>query len=117
MKVICINSGNKPENISDEEWIEEGMVYTVVAVANMGLQEDTMGFKFEEVELTERSSPYEYYDAVRFLPVEPMIVYGELLDKIKDLKDLKDLEHQEDVETKFKPKKNFSEDDADLGSL
>ena len=29
MKVICINSQGKPDNISFNEWIQEGAVYTV----------------------------------------------------------------------------------------
>ena len=37
MRVICTNSEGKPDNISFEEWIQEGDVYTVTAIDKMGL--------------------------------------------------------------------------------
>ena len=67
MKVICIDSDNKPKGIAPEEWIEEGIVYTIIAVKKMALQK-TIGVKLKEIKLTEKSSPYEYYDALRFIP-------------------------------------------------
>jgi hypothetical protein len=70
MKVICIDSSNKPAKISPEEWIEEGIVYTVVSVVNMGLQPGKLGLTLKEVQLSKKSFPYEYYDATRFLPIE-----------------------------------------------
>jgi hypothetical protein len=70
MKVICIDSSNKPAKISPEEWIEEGIVYTVVSVVNMGLQPGKLGVTLKEVQLSKKSFPYEYYDATRFLPIE-----------------------------------------------
>jgi len=75
MKVICIDASNKPTKISLEEWIEEGVVYTVISMSKMGLQPNKIGFKLNEVELTERSFPYEYYDASRFLPIDGLIAY------------------------------------------
>lgn len=75
MKVICIDASNKPTKISLEEWIEEGAVYTVISMSKMGLQPNKIGFKLNEVELTERSFPYEYYDASRFLPIDGIIAY------------------------------------------
>lgn len=70
MKVICIDASNKPKRIADSEWIQEGVVYTVVATVNMGLQSGKIGLKLKEVELSSLSFPYEYYDAGRFLPIE-----------------------------------------------
>ena len=70
MKVICIDSSKKPNNIAGEEWIQEGVVYTVLSTVNMGLQPRRVGLKLKEVELTKKSFPYEYYDATRFLPIE-----------------------------------------------
>ena len=67
MKAICIDSSNKPENISEYEWIEEGAVYTITEVVEMGLQEGKLGVAFEEIELTAASAPYEYYSLERFL--------------------------------------------------
>jgi len=66
MQVVCINDKNKPDIIPQEEWIEEGNVYTVVSIRKMGLQHETLGYELEEVALTERSAPFEFYDAERF---------------------------------------------------
>jgi hypothetical protein len=70
MQVICIDSSDKPKRISPYEWITEGTVYTVVEIAKMGLQAGRFGYKLKEVQLSEQSFPYEYYNAERFLPVE-----------------------------------------------
>ena len=66
MQVVCINDKDKPAIIPQEEWIEEGNVYTVVSIRKMGLQHETLGYELEEVALTERSAPFEFYDAERF---------------------------------------------------
>jgi hypothetical protein len=73
MQVICIDSSNKPKRISPYEWINEGTVYTVVEIAKMGLQAGRFGYKLKEVQLSEQSFPYEYYNAERFLPVEFLV--------------------------------------------
>jgi hypothetical protein len=67
MKAICIDSSNKPEHISEYEWIEEGSVYTIIEVVEMGLQKGKLGVAFEEIELTAASAPYKYYSLERFL--------------------------------------------------
>jgi hypothetical protein len=73
MQVICIDSSNKPKRISPYEWINEGTVYTVVEIAKMGLQAGRFGYKLKEVQLSEQSFPYEYFNAERFLPVEFLV--------------------------------------------
>jgi hypothetical protein len=73
MQVICIDSSNKPKKISPYEWINEGTVYTVVEIAKMGLQAGRFGYKLKEVQLSEQSFPYEYFNAERFLPVEFLV--------------------------------------------
>jgi hypothetical protein len=73
MQVICIDSSNKPKRISPYEWITEGTVYTVVEIAKMGLQAGRFGYKLKEVQLSEQSFPYEYFNAERFLPVEFLV--------------------------------------------
>ena len=70
MKVICIDSSNKPAKISLDEWVKEGAVYTVILALNMGLQPGKIGFKLKEIQLTEKSFPYECYDASRFVTVD-----------------------------------------------
>ena len=69
MKAICIDSSNKPEGISDYEWIEEGVVYTITEIVEMALQDGNLGIALEEVKLTEASAPYKYYAIERFLLV------------------------------------------------
>jgi hypothetical protein len=70
--VICINDENRPKRISPYEWIEEGKTYTVIEISKMGLQAGKFGYKLKEVQLSEQSFPYEYYNADRFVPVEPL---------------------------------------------
>ena len=74
MKVICINSSNKPTKIPVEQWIKEGEPYTVIKVAQMGLQDGKYGFLLKEVQMSADCFPYEYYDADRFIPLD-MRVY------------------------------------------
>lgn len=66
MKVICINDRNKPDKVPFEEWIIEGEEYTVTQVVNMALTPGKFGFLLKEVQLGEKSFPYEYYSADRF---------------------------------------------------
>jgi hypothetical protein len=77
MKVICIDSSKKPAKISNNEWIQEGIVYTVVEVINMGLQAGKLGVRLKEVTLSQKSFPYEYYDSNRFLPIEGLLAETE----------------------------------------
>ena len=100
MKAICIDSSNKPEGISEYEWIEEGQVYTITEVVEMGLQNNKLGIALAEVELTSASAPYKYYCLERFL----------LVPDTMELKiGTKMLESSEEVEEKI-----FGFEDADL---
>lgn len=72
MQVICINADNKPKRVSPYEWIEEGKMYTVIEVSKMGLQAGRFGYKLKEIQLSDQSFPYEFYDADRFVPVVPL---------------------------------------------
>jgi hypothetical protein len=71
-EVICINADNRPKRVSPYEWIEEGKMYTVIEVSKMGLQAGRFGYKLKEVQLSDQSFPYEFYDADRFVPVIPL---------------------------------------------
>ena len=73
MKVICIDSSNKPTKIPIEQWIKEGEVYTVVKVVKMGLQDGRYGVLLEEVQISADCFPYEYYDADRFIPLDARV--------------------------------------------
>ena len=77
MKVICIDDSKKPAKISSDEWIQEGVVYTVFESVKMGLQPGRIGLKLKEVNLTIKSFPYEYYDATRFIPIEGLLAERE----------------------------------------
>jgi len=72
MQVICIDDQNKPKRVSPYEWIEEGKMYTVIEVSKMGLQAGRFGYKLKEIQLSDQSFPYEFYDADRFVPVVPL---------------------------------------------
>ena len=109
MKAICIDSSNKPDNISEYEWIEEGAVYTITEVVEMGLQNHKLGVAFEEIELTEASAPYKYYSLERFL-----LVPEDLSIKLKDLSD-DDLRNLEKASLKATLKEiDAYAEDADL---
>lgn len=73
MKVICINSSNKPTKIPVEQWIKEGEAYTVIKVVQMGLQDGKYGFLLKEVQMSADCFPYEYYDADRFIPLDTRV--------------------------------------------
>ena len=81
MKVICIDDSRKPAKISSDEWIKEGVVYTVLESVNMGLQPGRIGLKLKEVNLTNKSFPYEYYDATRFLPIEGLLAEAQKVEE------------------------------------
>jgi len=101
MKAICIDSANKPDKISDYEWIEEGAVYTIVEIVELK-EQGKLGVAFEEIELTAASAPYKYYSLERFLIVPdnaPVV-----LDNFN-------------TDTKLKSSKSISAEDADLSKL
>ena len=69
MKVICINSSNKPAQIPQEQWIEEGKIYTVTQIMALPLQPGIAGFLLKEVSLSPDCFPYEFYSSDRFAEV------------------------------------------------
>ena len=58
MKVLCINDTDKPVKISEENWIKQGKIYTVIEVKKMGLQKGQLGYKLADVSIPEKSFPY-----------------------------------------------------------
>ena len=70
MKMVCIDSSNKPSKVPIEQWIKEGEVYTVIKVVRMGLQDNKYGVLLKEVQMSPDCFPYEYYDADRFIPLD-----------------------------------------------
>jgi hypothetical protein len=97
MKAICIDNSNKPEHISEYEWIEEGVVYTIteiVEIVETSLQSNKLGIALKEIELTDASAPYKYYSLERFI-----IIPETLNNNFKALNEdsLKDLEIEVDI--------------------
>jgi len=74
MKMVCIDSSNKPAKVPVEQWIKEGETYTVIKIVKMGLQDKKYGVLLKEVQMSADCFPYEYYDADRFIPLD-MRVY------------------------------------------
>ncbi len=70
MRVICIDADNKPKNVPQAEWLVEGQTYTVIKAVRMNLQNNKIGYSLKEVQLSEGSFPYEYYNAERFISVD-----------------------------------------------
>jgi len=67
MKVICIDSSNRPNEVPSDHWVEEGKVYTVIQTDKLLGHGGKIGFKLEEINL-DRYAPYQYFDAARFNP-------------------------------------------------
>jgi hypothetical protein len=73
MKVICINSSNKPAKVPIEQWVKEGETYTIIKLVTMGLQDGRHGVLLKEVQMSADCFPYEYYDADRFVPLDTRV--------------------------------------------
>lgn len=73
MKVICINSSNKPAKVPIEQWVKEGETYTIIKLVTMGLQDGRHGVLLKEVQMSADCFPYEYYDADRFVPLDDQV--------------------------------------------
>jgi len=65
IECICINDKNRPKEIPIEKWVKEGekyhVIYTVVV-----LPQKELAFHLQEIDLTEKEHPYEYFLASRF---------------------------------------------------
>jgi hypothetical protein len=85
MKAICIDNSNKPNTFSEAEWLEEGMVYTIIEIVELDLQEDKLGIALVELELAETSAPYKYYSLERFLliPENASLIFEKTRKSIK----------------------------------
>ena len=65
-KVICVNDAGLPDQLSPQQRVVEGQVYTVIEVAHMQLQ-SILGYRLAEIDTF---FPYEFFKASRFLPLE-----------------------------------------------
>ena len=91
MRVICIDADNKPKNVPQAEWLVEGQTYTVIKAVRMNLQNNKIGYSLKEVQLSEGSFPYEYYNAERFISIDHLT---SLMFK-QEMEDKQELEPQE----------------------
>ena len=64
-KVICLNDGNRPNDIPSSKWVKKGTEYTVIEVAKLRIQGGILGFKLAEINIDEYF-PYQYFAASRF---------------------------------------------------
>jgi len=87
MKVICINSDNKPVKIPLEQWIKKGEEYTITRLIHLAITPGKMGVLLKEVQLSSSCFPYEYYDADRFAPIE-LLSNEESVSEVVDLEEL-----------------------------
>lgn len=81
MKVICINANNRPNEVPASRWIKKDQEYTVREVCKLNIQGGILGFKLEEIN-NDDLSPWEYFRADRFRPVQPDEVVSEELEEI-----------------------------------
>lgn len=65
VECICINNKNKPKEIPSNKWLTKGNKYTVIYTVVV-LPQRQLAFHLEEIELTEKELPYEYFLANRF---------------------------------------------------
>ena len=73
IKVLCINSNNKPNEIPNSHWVKKGEIYTVIEMKVMNQQNKLIGFVLEEIDLR-AFFPYRYFSSERFLPLEADVV-------------------------------------------
>ena len=85
MRVVCIDSSNKPSKVPENEWIKEGEIYTITRIVRMGFQDNVFGVLLKEIQLSSKSFPYELYDMSRFLPIDLLTeVYSEKEETVKE---------------------------------
>jgi hypothetical protein len=87
MKVICINSDNKPAKIPLEQWIKKGEEYTITRLIHLAITPGKMGVLLKEVQLSPSCFPYEFYDADRFAPIE-LLSNEESVSEVVNLEEL-----------------------------
>jgi hypothetical protein len=71
MKVECIDSSNRPNDIPISKWVVKGIEYTVIKAAKLPMQGGLLGFQLAEIDLS-GCVPYLYFAASRFKEKEPL---------------------------------------------
>jgi len=82
MKVICIDSSSRPNDIPVSKWIVKGQEYTVIKAAKLTMQGGILGFQLAEIDLSD-CVPYLFFAASRFKEKEPAVEKKE--EKVEEL--------------------------------
>ena len=66
-KVVAIDVAGRPNEIPTSKWIVKDEVYHVFQMDYLNIQNRTLGFKLEEINIDD-CFPYQYFSANRFRP-------------------------------------------------
>lgn len=80
--VECIDSSNRPNEVSITNWIKTGTIYTVIKGVKCLGQGGLLGYELEEVKID--SALYKYFAANRFRPLNSPVNIEELME-IKEI--------------------------------
>lgn len=69
-KVVCVNDADRPDGIPTSKWVKKGIVYTVIEVKKLSMQNGMLGFKLAEINIDD-CFPYQFFAASRFVPFIP----------------------------------------------
>jgi hypothetical protein len=84
VECICINDKNRPKEIPESKWVNEGEKYTIIYTVTV-LPQRVIGVHISEIDLTEKEHPYEYFLLSRFgMTLEELMKLSKL---IKDCSD------------------------------
>lgn len=67
-RVVCVNDRSKPDGFIGD-WIKKGEIYTVVDAKKLARQRLSIGYKFAELNIDEKSV-FQYFLANRFRPYD-----------------------------------------------
>jgi len=67
--VICLDDSNRPDAIPTNKWIKKGEIYHPVSLLKCNVQNGTLGYILQEIELGPESSPYKCFSIWRFRPL------------------------------------------------
>ena len=81
IKCLCVDDKDKPSQIPQEKWIEEGKEYTILFTMTV-LPQKQLAFQLEEIDLDDSCSPYTWFLAKRFAFREQDL--DEIIEYIKD---------------------------------
>lgn len=85
IKCLCVDDSFKPNEIPNNKWIKKGESYTVIYTVTV-LPQRELAFQLQEIELTEKEYPYEYFLSSRFAFKKEDL--EKLIEMIKDCNDI-----------------------------